>query len=71
MLIIYDLSGLNYKSFIILAKKPLEELVSLGNRSQDDKDIIMTKYFWWLRLKILYNMDNVKGDPFEVALQQE
>ncbi len=66
-----NLPGLDYKSFEILAKKSLEELISLGNRSQDYKDIIMTKYFWWLRLKILYNMDNIKGDPFEVALQQE
>ncbi len=71
MLTYYDLPGLNYKSFINLSKEPLEELISLGNRSQNAKDIIMTKYFWWLRLKILYNMDNIKGDPFEVALQQE
>ena len=66
-----NLPGLNYESFELLAKKSLEELISLGNRNQDYKDIIMTKYFWWLRLKILHNMDNIKGDPFEVALQQE
>ncbi len=67
----YELPSLNYKSFKFLTKKSLEELISLGNRSKDAKDIIMTKYFWWLRLKTLYNMDNIKEDPFEVALQQE
>ncbi len=64
-----NLPGLDYESFHVLSKEPLEKLISLGNRSQNFKDIIMTKYFWWLRLKILYNMDNIKGDPFEVALQ--
>ncbi len=26
---------------------------------------------WWLRLEILYNMTNIKEDPFKLALQLE
>ncbi len=64
----YDIK---YDFLKFLSTEPIFELIQMGNDNLDFRNIIMTKYFWWLRLKILYNMDNVKGDPFEVALQQE
>ncbi len=64
----YDM---NYDNIERLAKMPLMELIQIGNQNLQDRQIIMTKYFWWLRLKIMYDMDNVIGNPFKVALQQE
>ncbi len=62
---------LSYNNYETLAKMPLKALIQIGNQKIQARDIIMTKYFWWLRLKILHNIDNVKEDPFKVALQME
>ena len=59
----YDMIYDNIKN---LSMKSLKELIHIGNQKIQDRDIIMTKYFWWLRLDILYN---IKGDPFKLALQ--
>ncbi len=64
----YDM---NYDNIERLAKIPLKELIQIGNKNIQDRDIIMTKYFWWLRLEILHNMANIKEDPFKLALQLE
>ncbi len=61
----YDTTYDNYEK---LAIKSLKELIEIGNQNLQDREIIMTKYFWWLRLKILHNI-YIEGDPFELALQ--
>ncbi len=60
-----------YDNIEKLAIKSLKELIQIGNQNLQDREIIMTKYFWWLRLEILYNMTNIKEDPFKLALQLE
>ncbi len=62
---------LNYKVFENLAKAPLKELIRLGNDNLNTRNLIMNKYLWWLRLETLYNIVNVKGNPFKIALAQE
>ncbi len=64
----YDMIYDNIKK---LAKKSLKELIQIGNQNLKAREIIMTKYFWWLRLKILHNMINIKEDPFKLAIQLE
>ena len=64
----YDMKYDNIKR---LAKKSPKELIQIGNQNLQDRDIIMTKYFWWLRLEILHNITNIKEDPFKLALQLE
>ncbi len=62
---------MNYDNIERLAKIPLRELIQIGNQNLQDRQIIMTKYFWWLRLEKLHNMDNIKEDPFKLVLQLE
>ena len=44
----YDM---NYDNIEKLATKSLKELIQIGNQNLQDREIIMTKYFWWLRLR--------------------
>ncbi len=60
-----------YDNIANLAEVPLETLIQEGNKNIQAREIIITKYFWWLRLKLKHGMDNIKDSPFEVALQQE
>ncbi len=62
---------MNYDNIERLAKTPFKELIQIGNKNIQDRDIIITKYFWWLRLEILHNMTDIKEDPFKLALQLE
>ena len=62
---------MNYDNIEKLAMGSLRVLIRIGNQNLQDREIIMTKYFWWLRLEILYNMTNIKEDPFKLALQLE
>ena len=64
-------SKLIYDNIEKLAMKSLKELVQIGNQSLQARDIIMSKYFWWVRLEILHNMTNIKEDPFKLSLQLE
>ncbi len=64
----YDI---HYDYLEMLSTMPLWKLIQMGNDNLGIRNTIMTKYFWWLRLKILHNMDNENGDPFKVALQIE
>ncbi len=64
-------SELNYDNIEKLVKKSLKELIQIGNQNLQARDIIMSKFFWWLRLEVLHNnnMYNIKEDPFKLALQ--
>ncbi len=71
--VLKDLSAhqLNYQLFNNLSEKPLNELIEMGDKNLNTRNILMTKYFWWLRLEKLYDMSNIKGDPFQIALGME